>query len=118
MGQLGKDSFEKKKVVNFHNFGPDPPPLKVVKTPIFFFLLHDPKKIMCILGKILPWKPKIVRKNSIFSWKLSKFSKYFGQGVPLPPSKKIFIADMDKLEHAKKNKKKLWKCQHFGMTPP
>ena len=34
--KLGKDSFEKKKkVVNFHNFGPDPPPLKVVKTPIF-----------------------------------------------------------------------------------
>ena len=26
----------KKKVVNFHNFGPDPPPLKVVK-PQFFF---------------------------------------------------------------------------------
>ena len=25
---------------------------------------------------------------------------------------------MDELEHAKKNKKKLWKCQHFGMTPP
>ena len=33
------------------------------------------------------------------------FSKYIGQGVPLPPSKKNFIADMDELEHAKKNKK-------------
>ena len=48
---------------------------------------------------------QIVRKKSIFSWKLSKFSKYIGQGVPLPPSKKIFIADMDELEHAKKIKK-------------
>ena len=28
-----------------------------------------------------------------------------------------FIADLDELEHAKK-KKKLWKCQTFGMTPP
>jgi len=40
--------------VNFHNFGPDPPPLKVVKTPIFFFYYMTQKKIMCILGKILP----------------------------------------------------------------
>ena len=48
---LGKDSFEK-KVVNFHNFGPDPPPLKVVKTPIFF---------------LTPWSKKHfvqIKKNS------------------------------------------------------
>ena len=32
-------------------------------------------------------------EKSILSWKLSKFSKYIGQGVPLPPSKKFFIAD-------------------------
>ena len=30
------------------------------------------------------------------------FSKYIGQGVPLPPSPKNFIADLDELEHAKK----------------
>ena len=70
---LGKDSFEKKSCEN----------------PIFFSI-YDPKNIMCKLRKILPWKPKIVRKKSIFSWKLSKFSKYIGQGVPLPPSKKFF----------------------------
>ena len=51
---LGKDSFEKEKVVKFHNFGPDPPPpLKVVK-PQTFFLLHDQNNIMCKLKKILP----------------------------------------------------------------
>ena len=104
----------KKKVVNFHNFGPDPPPLKVVKTPIFF-LLHDQKNIMCKLRKILPWKPKIVRKKSIFSWKLSKFSKYIGQGVPLPPLQKNFIADLDELEHAKK---KVVKMSNFWDDPP
>ena len=49
---LGKDSFEK-KVVNFHNFGPDPPSLEVVKGRIFF-LLHDQKNIMGKLRKILP----------------------------------------------------------------
>ena len=44
--------------------------------------------------------------------------KYIGQGVPLPPWNFFFNAVMDELEHAKKIKKKLWKCQHFGMTPP
>ena len=29
-------------------------------------------------------------------------SKSDGQGVPLPPLQKIFIADLDELEHAKK----------------
>ena len=47
---LGKDSFEKEKVVKFHNFGPDPPPpLKVVK-------LHDQNNIMCKLKKNSPLK--------------------------------------------------------------
>ena len=27
---------------------------------------------------------------------------YIGQVVPLPPSQKIFLADLDELEHAKK----------------
>ena len=54
---LGKDSFEKKKVVNFHNFGPDPPPpLKVVKTPIFFFLTPWPKKHFVQIKKNSPLK--------------------------------------------------------------
>ena len=44
---LGKDSFEKEKVVKFHNFGPDPPPpLKVVKPQIVFFYSMN-KKILC-----------------------------------------------------------------------
>ena len=29
--------------------------------------------------------PKELEKSQIFSSKLSKFSKYIGQGVPLPP---------------------------------
>ena len=38
---LGKFSFEKKKSVNFHTFGPDPsPPLKSVKLNKIFFLTH------------------------------------------------------------------------------
>ena len=48
------------------------------------------KNIMCKFRKIFPWKPKIGRKKSIFIWKISKFSKYIGQGVPLPPLKKNF----------------------------
>ena len=35
------------------------------------------------------------------------FSKYIGHGVPLPPLKNFFIADMDELEHAKKQAEKL-----------
>ena len=87
---LGRLSFEKKKSCEFSQLWSWPPPLKVVKTPIFFYSMTQ-KNIMCKLRKILPWKPKIVRKKSIFSWKLSKFSKYIGQGVPLPPSKKILL---------------------------
>ena len=38
VARIREGFIRKKKVVNFHNFGPDPPsPLKVVKTPIFFF---------------------------------------------------------------------------------
>ena len=38
------------------------------------------------------------------------FSKYIGQGVPLPPLQKNFIADLDELEHEKKDVKmsKFW----------
>ena len=43
----------KKKVVNFHNFGPDPPPPESCETSIFF-LLHDQKTIICKIRKILP----------------------------------------------------------------
>ena len=52
---------------------------------------------MCKIRKSLPRKPK---KNFLRSQ---------------TPSPKNFIADLDELEHAKK---KLWKCQNFGMTPP
>ena len=62
--------------------------------------------------------PKELEKSQIFSWKLSKFSKYIGQGVPLPPWKKFFYCSYGWIRTCKKNKKKLWKCQHFGMTPP
>ena len=86
---LGKDSFEKEKVVKFHNFGPDPPPpLKVVK-PQTFFLLHDQKNIMCKLRKNLPWKPKRIRKSQKFSWKLSKIFKVYWSG-DTPTPLKIF----------------------------
>ena len=37
LGHLGKFSLEKKKSVNFHPFGPDPPPLKSVKLNKIFF---------------------------------------------------------------------------------
>ena len=41
---------------------------------------------------------------------VSKFSKYVGQRVTLPPSQKNFIADLDGLEHTKKIVKmsKVW----------
>ena len=48
--------------------------------------------------------PKELEKSQIFSCKLSKFSKYIGQEVPLPPLEKNFNADLDELEHAKKRK--------------
>ena len=51
---LGKDSFEKKIVVNFHNFGPDPPP-KSCENPIFF-LTPWPKKHFVQIKKNSPLK--------------------------------------------------------------
>ena len=58
--------------------------------PQSFFLLHDPKN-MCKLRKILHWKPKIVRKKSIVSLKLSKFSKYIVRGYPYPLQKNFLL---------------------------
>ena len=34
---------QKKKVVNFHNFGPDPPPPKSCETSIFIFFTSWPE---------------------------------------------------------------------------
>ena len=41
-------------------------------------------------------------------------SKFIGHGVPPPPTKKIFIADMDELE----NVKKVVKMSTFWDAPP
>ena len=45
LNDLGKDSFEKKKVVNFHNFGPDPP-LKSCENPSFIFFYSMTQKTL------------------------------------------------------------------------
>ena len=66
------------------------------------------------LGKFSLENQKKLWKKSIFRWKSSKFSKYIGQGVPLPPLQKNFIADLDELEHAKKNVK----MSNFWDDPP
>ena len=50
--------------------------------------------------------------------KIFLFSKYNGQGVPLPPSQKNSIADLDELEHAKKKIKKVVKMSNFWDDPP
>ena len=51
---------------------------------------------------------------------VSKFSKYVGQRVTLPPSQKNFIADLDGLEHTKKIVKmsKVWDELNSHLTPP
>ena len=54
----------RKKIVKFHNFGPDIPPPKVVKPHFLFFLLHDQKTIMFKTRKIPPWKLKKLSKQS------------------------------------------------------
>ena len=98
--------------MKFHNFGPDPPP-QSCETSISFFYSMTKNHYVQKKRKILPWKPeKTLKKKSIFSWKSFKFSKYIGQGVPLPPLQKNFIADLDK--NMKKKKKS---CEN-GMTPP
>ena len=60
------------------------------------------KDVLMLGQTLLHVKLLITTEKSIFSWKLSKFSKYIGQGVPLPPLKKKFIADMDELEQKQK----------------
>ena len=52
-------SKKKKKVVNFHNFGPDPPPLKVVKGVLFFFTPRPKKRY----GQIKKNSPLKTQKN-------------------------------------------------------
>ena len=86
---LGRLSFEKKKVVNFHNFGPDPPP-KSCENPIFF-LLHDPKIIMCKLRKILPWEAKIVARKKYLVENYPSFQSILVRGYPYPLQKKFLL---------------------------
>ena len=84
--------------------------MKSCETSIFFTPWPENK-----IRKIPPWKPKKLFKKSIFSWWLSNFSKYIGQGVPLAPLLKNFIAGLDELDHAKKS------CENvniFGRPPP
>ena len=59
-----RKGFNRKKNVKFHNFGPDPPPLKAQN----FFL-----------------------KKSMYSRQLSKFSKYICWGFPCPLDRKILL---------------------------
>ena len=43
---LGKGSFKMIEYVKFHNFGLNPPPMKVVKPQKFIFIMNDIKNIM------------------------------------------------------------------------
>ena len=91
----------------------DPPP-KSCEVKLQFLFYSMIRKPLCEKQEKFSLEhPKIFLKKSIFCWWLSEFSKYIGQGVPLPPLQKNFIADLDELEQAKK---KLRKCQNFGMT--
>ena len=77
------------------------------------------KKILCAnQEKFSLENPKELEKSQLFSWKLSKFSKYIGQGVPLPPLQTNFIADLDELEHAKKIKISCENVNNLGWPPP
>ena len=49
--------------------------------------------------------PKYLEKSQYLVEKV--FKVYWSGGTLYPLQKKFFIADMDELEHAKKNKKKL-----------
>ena len=73
---LGKGSFEiKKKIVNFHNFCPDPPPKKkVVKGRKFMFFLWWPEKYLLYKEKKFPLKT--LKYLEIFM-KLTKILKIF-----------------------------------------
>ena len=78
---LGKDLFEIKNIVKFHNFGVDPsPPWKLWNHKKDIILIVCKKKENLSLEK-----PKILSKKSIFFGELIKFSKYIGQrGSPYP----------------------------------
>ena len=81
----GRIHSKSKKSCEISNFGPDPYPNPQSCETSKKDFLHSIKNIMCKKRKFLPWKPKILRKTSIFSWKLSKFSKYIGHGsTPTP----------------------------------
>ena len=82
---------KKKKSVNFHTFGPDPPPLKSVKLKIFFFYTITETY----------FGGKSFQKNVFLDRKLKKISRFFpnmskklwllGKRVPPPYTEKNFL---------------------------
>ena len=93
--------------MKFHNFGPGPPPPKSCETSIFF-LLHDQKKYYVQIKKNSPLKTqKNYEKVKYSVENYLSFQSILVRGYPYPLEKNFFLAVMDELEHAQKNKKKL-----------
>ena len=86
-----REGFIWKKVVKFHNFGPDlcPPPLKVMKSQFYFYSITR--------------KPLQNKKNSPLKTQKNFLKSQYLVDNCLSFQSIIFIADLDELEHAKKN---------------
>ena len=82
----------KKKVVKFHTLGPDPLPPKSCETSFFF-----------------PWP-----ENHFYLIIIKVFKVYWSGGTPTPFTEKFYC----RFGWIRTWKKKMWKCQNFGMTPP
>ena len=88
--------------MNFHNFSPDPPP-KSCENPIFFSPMTQ-KTFCANEEKFSLENPKYLEKSQYLVENYLSFQSILSVRGTLTPFKKIFIADMDELEHAKKNK--------------
>ena len=92
-------SKKKKNIVNFHNLGPDPPPLKVVKGKNLFFFHTLTETHFGEKNFFSPYKSIKLRKISRFFPNISKIFGLSGKGVPPPILKNFFFAYLHELGH-------------------
>ena len=105
----GRVHSKKKIIVNFHNLGLDPPPLKVVKGKNLFFFHTLTETHFGEKNFFSPYKSIKLRKNSMFFPNISKIFGLSGKGVPPPHTEKFFLCIFAWIRTLKKIKKKLWK---------